>query len=952
MPRIDETLDSLGQGVKYLSKIDCKSAFWLIPVAPEDRAKTAFTTKEGLFEFVSMPFGLRNAPATLQRFVNTLLQDLIGKCCVIYLDDCLIYSRTFEDHLAHLKLVLERFRAVGFKANPAKCELCASEVLYLGYIITPEGIRPNPCKVGAVLNAAPPTNVTEVRSFLGLANYYRRFLPNMASISAPLTRLTKKGVVFHWTADCHASFQAIKAMLVDAPLLRYPDFSKAFTLYTDWQPGAAAAILGQELEDGDHVIAYASKTLHGAELNYSPTDGELLAIVWAVKLFRPYLYGVPFTIVTDHKALKWLLTTRNLSGKLARYAIELQEYDFDIQHRAGSLHGNVDCLSRLRVMPPQGQAPNKEPPPENEEHTEENIMHCCYTLTFDKENMPPAEGIMELDRLFLPPTQDATQREDIIAQQPLRRYSETRVEHAPLCDLPLLPETLFGPSAAPANLELQNTPRHDTPPLTEDVPCQVCTGRDDEETMLLCDLCNHGYHIDCLEPALARVPRGPWLCPLCDQVADAVPTRDIVDDEDVLDYLAADKRHRPGTSRKDAKRIACRARNYYFAAEVFPIEWRTRAWPLVRKATRGFGPRTVPWVEDRLDIIKELHDDLGHYGVNRTIHLIKERFYWTDMSYDVRLYIQHCPGCQFRSIQLTKPVELTPVAVTGVFHMIGVDLTGPMDAPIGREKIYIATAIDYLTKWVEAKIIPNKEATTTANFFKEEILARHGCPQIVITDNGQEWQGAFQALMDQCCIEVRKTSPYHPQANGLVERFHGTLKEKLGQAALECPGSWDRKLPDILLGYRTSPQGSTKHSPFQLLYGRAATLPIDNKTPAANLTALATSGSGLPRDRHQEDLAAARTNITHAQERQKREYEKRMKPTKRGQEIEEELRNLQPGDLIAVKNRKKHKLATPFVGPFVFKNYHDESTLVIENSEGRTWKESIHTVGKYHPSHH
>eukprot|EP00884_Botryococcus_braunii_P016352 jgi/Botrbrau1/33/Bobra.0022s0028.1 len=178
--------------------------------------------------------------------------------------------------------------------------------------------------------------------------------------------------------------------------------------------------------------------------------------------------------------------------------------------------------------------------------------------------------------------------------------------------------------------------RFDSPPLMEDVPCQVCTGRDDEETILLCDLCNHGYHIDCLEPALARVPRGPWLCPLCDQIADAVPTRDIVDDEEVLDYLAADKRHRPGTSRKDAKRIARRAQNYYFAAEEFPIEWRTRNWPLVRKATRGFGPRTVPWYEDRLDIIKELHDDMGHYGINRTLHLIKERFYWTDMSLDVK----------------------------------------------------------------------------------------------------------------------------------------------------------------------------------------------------------------------------------------------------------------------------------------------------------------------------
>jgi hypothetical protein len=412
----------------------------------------------------------------------------------------------------------------------------------------------------------------------------------MAAISAPLTRLTKKGVVFNWTTDCQAAFEAIKAMLVDAPLLRYPDFSKKFTLYTDWQPGAAAAILGQELEDGDHVIAYASKTLQGAELNYSPTDGELLAIVWAVKLFRPYLYGVQFTIVTDHKALKWLLTSRNLSGKLARYAIELQEYDFDIQHRSGTLHGNVDCLSRLRLMPPPGEDYSEEPPPPplEEENNEENHMHCCYTMTFDKENMPPAGDTMDLDQPYPPPAHDTTQRGEIVTSPTLRRMTtpeddappsrdclpEMRIESTQIYDLPPPTETISGRSAAMASQEPKTTPRMrtDSPPLMEDVPCQVCTGRDDEETMLLCDLCNHGYHIDCLEPALARVPRGPWLCPLCDQIADAVPTRDIVDDEEVLDYLAADKRHRPGTSRKDAKRIARRAQNYYFAAKEFPIE--------------------------------------------------------------------------------------------------------------------------------------------------------------------------------------------------------------------------------------------------------------------------------------------------------------------------------------------------------------------------------------------
>jgi hypothetical protein len=949
MPRIDDTLDSLGQSVQYISKIDCKSAFWLIPVAPEDRPKTAFITKEGLYEFVSMPFGLRNAPATLQRFVNTLLADLLGKFCVIYLDDCLIYSNTFEEHTKHFQQVLERFRAVGFKVNAAKCELLAREVLFLGHIITKAGIKPNPAKVQAVRDALPPSNISEVRSFLGLANYYRRFLPNMASISAPLTMLTRKGISFDWSLDCQEAFESIKGMLTKAPLLRYPDFSREFILYTDWQPGATAAILGQEGEDGEYVIAYASRTLHGAELNYSPTDGELLAIVWAVKLFRPYLYGVHFTIVTDHKALKWLLTTRNLSAKLARYAIDLQEYDFDIVHRAGSLHGNVDGLSRLRQ-------------PAYEDMEDMSMPLCCgYTMLMDQENIPPAEELDDASPPTSPSREPMTGIMDLTLDEDMVPHSEVQatllIDHereAPNAPLRESRQTLT-PLVSPFQaMEMQHpslVQRYLTRSEIRDVPCQVCMGRDDEETMLLCDKCNQGYHMDCLDPAFERVPRGPWLCPSCEETEEPLPTRDIVDDVDVLDYLAGGRYHPPGRGHRENKRIARRAQNYYFAAEGFPIEWRTREYPLMRKATGAFGPRTVPWFEDRIDIIKELHDEMGHYGVVRTQCLVKERFVWSGMSLDVRLYIQHCPGCQMRNIQLTKPVELTPIAVKGAFHMVGLDLTGPMREPVGRGKVYIASAIDYLTKWVEARIIPNKEAATTAQFFRDEILARHGCPQVVVTDNGQEWEGEFQALMNKCCVEVRKTSPYHPQANGLVERFHGTLKDKLGHAASSHPDSWDKQLSEIMLGYRTSPQASTKFSPFQLLYGRTATLPIENNPRIRQQVDARLHPEEATEPRMEERHQDALDNIARAQTAQKRAYKRRMRPTEKEEKADMELRQLKPGDLVVIKNRKPKKLAPPYIGPFAFVDYHGEDTIIVKNNVGITWKESIYGVGKYRVGH-
>jgi hypothetical protein len=513
MPRVDEALDSMSQGVKYLSKIDCKSAFWLIPMAPEDRAKTAFITRDGLYEFISMPFGLRNAPATLQRFVNTLLSDLIGKCCFIYLDDCLIFSKTFDDHIRHICDILDRFRAVGFRANPSKCELFVQELLFLGHILTSSGIRPNPAKTQVIQEALPPTNVTEVKSFLGLAGYYRRFIPNMASLSAPLTRLTKKNMAFEWTPDCAQAFEAIKKLLVRAPLLRHPDFTKEFTLYTDWQPGAAAAILGQRDEEGEYVIAYASRTLAGPELNYSPTDGELLAVVWAIRYFRPYLYGTHFHIVTDHKALQWLLTTRNLTGKLSRYAVELQDYDFDIQYRAGTLHGNVDGLSRLRL------------PPTNEHEGEELLTSKCFMLRDEGEDPPEKNSAPTLAvpaplmsysgaRVFeftLPSTFMETQPPEGVSEG-----GEAQEERAETGQTP--PAGQSTPRDSSCSQEDQEERRAPSAGLDNTTPvidkmsntiCQVCLAPDDAETMLLCDTCDHGYHIDCLDPPLCSVSRGP-----------------------------------------------------------------------------------------------------------------------------------------------------------------------------------------------------------------------------------------------------------------------------------------------------------------------------------------------------------------------------------------------------------------------------------------------------------
>lgn len=279
--------------------------------------------------------------------------------------------------------------------------------------------------------------------------------------------------------------------------------------------------------------------------------------------------------------------------------------------------------------------------------------------------------------------------------------------------------------------------------------------------------------------------------------------------------------------------------------------------------------------------------------------------------------------------------------------MIGVDLTGPFSIADGLRSQYIFTAIDYLTKWVEACPISNKAAVTTARVFKEEILARHGCPQIVVTDNGQEWAGEFQALMEKSGIEVRKTSPYHPQANGLVERFHGTLKEKLIQAAQRNGVDWHLKeMPEILMGYRTSPQASTKYSPFELLYGRKPVLPIENLLASQPGRKEAETGEAAVPAKTEKVHRKATANIQQAQARQVAVYRKRMRPNERQERMEKEIKNLQAGALVMIKNHKKKKLDPSFLGPFIFeKDSNDKTAAVLRNSTGKRWSENIFNIG-------
>ena len=352
LPRIDDVLDALSQG-HFFSVIDLKSGYWQIPMHGSDAEKTAFRTYEGLYQFTVMPFGLKNAPATFQRLMDTVLSGLKWKGLLVYMDDIIIYSATPQEHLVTLADTLERLANAGLKINPMKTTLVRQEVNYLGHVISAQGISPNPDKVAAIRSLKPPTSIREVRMFLGLTGYFRKFVEAYATLAEPLYALTKKHAVFQWTEQHQAGFDLLKQQLCTAPILAYPRRDRKSIVDCDASDIAAGAVLLQVDESGnEYVIQYISCTFNDTQRRWPTVEREAYAIVWAVTTFRPYLLGLPFIIRTDNSAAAAIKTARQ--PKLQRWSVTLAEYNFTIEYRPGKHHTHVDALSRLSVEDTRG----------------------------------------------------------------------------------------------------------------------------------------------------------------------------------------------------------------------------------------------------------------------------------------------------------------------------------------------------------------------------------------------------------------------------------------------------------------------------------------------------------------------------------------------------------------------------------------------------------------------
>ncbi|GJR95328.1 putative reverse transcriptase domain-containing protein [Tanacetum coccineum] len=402
LPRIDDLFDQL-QGSSVYSKIDLRSGYHQLRVQEEDIPKTAFRTRYGHYEFQVMPFGLTNAPAVFMDLMNRVCKPYLDKFVIVFIDDILIYSKNKKEHEEHLKAILELLKKEELYAKFSKCEFWIPKVQFLGHVIDSQGIHVDPAKIESIKDWASPKTPTEIRQFLGLAGYYQRFIEGFSKNAKPMTKLTQKKVAFTWGDKQEAAFQTLKNKLCSTPILALPQGAENFIVYCD----ASHKGLGAVLMQNEKVIAYASRQLKIHEKNYTTHDLELGAVVFALKIWRHYLYGTKCTVFTDHKSLQHILDQKELNMRQRRWLELLSDYDCEIRYHPGKANVVADALSRKERIKPlkvRDLVLNAQTEAQKPENLKNEDVRGMIRKDIPKEKLEPrADGTLCLnDKSWLP----------------------------------------------------------------------------------------------------------------------------------------------------------------------------------------------------------------------------------------------------------------------------------------------------------------------------------------------------------------------------------------------------------------------------------------------------------------------------------------------------------------------------------------------------------------------
>ncbi len=812
LPRIDDHLDRLS-GAKMFSCLDLQQAYHQIRLSESDIPKTAFTTPHGLYEYLVLPFGLTNAPSTFQTLVNSVLGSELRHCCLVYLDDIIVFSANPEEHMEHLRLVLSKLQSHHLFAKLSKCRFALSSVKFLGHIVDQHGILPDPAKVATVLDWPAPTNVTEARSFVGLAQYFRKFIQGFSSLCAPLTALFKKGAEFAWTPACQSAFDEVTAALTTAPCLKLADNDVPVTVITD----ASGTGIGGILMQSGRPVAFDSRRLTPTEAKWSATEQETLGVVYHLEKWRCYLEGVPFTVVTDHQPNTWFASQRQLSPRQARWYERLRSFDFTWEYRPGRLNV-ADPLSRNPAFSLLIMA------------SAQPTIHVGQALISLRSKGPPAS----LPPLPASQGKRSWDMRNMLNQAHSLRWgggnksSSPRSEHpdpVPAEAQPKIKRSKVagkpGPPdggqlrAAPINPDLQMPPVPVSQPLSLPEPDEHMQPDDQSGQVSAQPVEQH------VDPA-ADTPDSWALsgsehmlggdAPMHVPLTDPVQVLDSIRKGYLTDPLYADQ----GAAKRQQLGIQPQG-TLFRHGEALCV-------PDLPELRRG--------------IISELHSSpyAGHVGVHRTHKFIARYFYWPNLQADILVYVRGCVMCQRNKPATGVPAgKLQPLPVPKhIWEDISMDFIGPLPKT-SRGHDFILVVVDRLSKM--AHFLPcktNINGPALAQLFLDRIYSLHGLPKSVVTDRGTQFLNSFNtALCSLLGTRHAVSSAYHPETDGQTERINRVLGEMLRHYTNLQYDDWDLHLPLCEFAHNNSYSSAIGMTPFFACYGKHPRTPMNAIMEAA-----------------------------------------------------------------------------------------------------------------------
>lgn len=773
IPSLDSIVDQLAHSTIF-STLDLHGAFYQIQLDEPSRSITTFQNNNFSYRFLSMPMGLKTSPATLQSAVNIIFKDMLNKGVNIYFDDILVYSKDIESHLCLLESVLKLLRRHSFKLKIEKCKFLQPKVEYLGHIIDKNGSLPNPAKTDCISKYPKPKNVIETQRFLGLCNYYRKFVKQYAQTAKPLYCLIKKDSIFNWNDACDVAFETLKSALINPPVLSFPDFNRKFIVTTDSSDKAVGAVLSQGEIPLDKPIQFASKVLNPAQQNYSTIEKELYAIVFAVEAFKHFLYGFEFILYTDHKPLTYLFNFKNTRSRLYRWKLLLSEFNFQIFYKKGSHNTVADALSRIDIS---------------------QLSPCDTTNLMAITRSKSKEIQNSLQEL---PTENKI--DEVVSRQTSPDFFQIEENNDLFSDISQTDHVFnIFPSA---NCEMKKKLEH-----------RLKTNIKMPEHALPCT------------PHELNTDHTIYILPLTMRESDR-----ILNIKMVLNGILSSCQD--NNYAEIAINIDIREAKHYFEFKsifqsIFNGSQITPKFYLNKTID-------IHDIDHIMEILNTYHNSplAGHTSYDKTKNAIKRYYNWPTMNQDIKQFVKNCEICKKAKItrHTRSPMQITSTSEYP-FQKVYIDFVN-----VEREHVNdypsIFTCIDELTKYAIAVRAKNNTAILAAKKFVKHVVLKYNIPQSVVSDRGSAFLSqTFAEVTKLFKIKKITTTSYRPNSN-IVERFHRTLQQHLVTCVHKNPSSWHEHIDSAVFAYNNAINSATGYSPHELLFGYKIQLPnsIKNST--------------------------------------------------------------------------------------------------------------------------